>query len=279
MADTTVSELTITAPRRSISTAGKTRIREYKSVGSKAAGAEKNIFTAGSSAAASAGGRGFSVGASTFSGLAGATESIFGGIAQGKAAKGYKQAAKDTLITKELVAQNQRLQALQAGREIYRVLGGQRADIASAGLKASGSALDVIRASAAEGSLTQSLIGVQGAIDQHQLDMEYKSYIAQAKAAKKSKLGSFISGGLQIAGAAAAVFSDERMKTDIKLVERRPDGIGIYHFRYNGSPVVFEGVMAQDVQTIRPEAVYEEDGLLQVDYDAIGVTPRVVKEG
>ena len=213
---------------------------------------------------------------SMFEGIGSGVEGIFGGIAQGKLGKGYKRAAEITLQNKEIAAQGTRIQQLQASRELYRVMGGQRADIASAGLKASGSALDVIRASAAEGALTKSLIGLQGTIEQQGYQMEYESYMSQAKAAKKSKLGSILKGAATIG---AALFSDERMKQDITLVRRREDGIGIYTFRYTGSDVLFEGVLAQEVQSIRPDAVYEVDGLYQVDYDAIGVTPRVVEEG
>jgi hypothetical protein len=50
------------------------------------------------------------------------------------------------------------------------------------------------------------------------------------------------------------------------------DGIGLYRFQYNWSDQVYVGVMAQEVQTVRPEAVSRgPDGYLRVNYDLIGV--------
>jgi endosialidase-like protein len=66
--------------------------------------------------------------------------------------------------------------------------------------------------------------------------------------------------------------SDRRLKTDIVRVGTHPDGFGLYRFRYiwGGEPKV--GVMAQEVQSVRPAAVVRgEDGFLRVDYQALGI--------
>jgi hypothetical protein len=51
------------------------------------------------------------------------------------------------------------------------------------------------------------------------------------------------------------------------------NGISIYRFRYKGSdPRTYVGVMAQEVENIRPDAVSRDpDGYLRVNYDRLGL--------
>lgn len=72
--------------------------------------------------------------------------------------------------------------------------------------------------------------------------------------------------------------SDERLKTDIQQVGMK-NGLPIYQFRYIGvEQHLFEGVMAQDVQKVYPDAVMEADnGYLAVNYDAIGIDVRLIE--
>lgn len=72
--------------------------------------------------------------------------------------------------------------------------------------------------------------------------------------------------GLQ---AAPLLFSDRRLKEDIKRVGKTDDGLPVYTYRYKGSPTVHMGVMAQEVQKKKPEAVHKVGGFLAVDYGAI----------
>ena len=66
--------------------------------------------------------------------------------------------------------------------------------------------------------------------------------------------------------------SDIALKHDIVLLGQLGNGIGFYRFSYNGSDRAYVGVMAQEVQTIAPEAVTRgQDGYLRVYYDKIGV--------
>ena len=66
-------------------------------------------------------------------------------------------------------------------------------------------------------------------------------------------------------------FSDIRLKEAIVPLGRLDNGIGLYRFRYKGGDrTVYVGVMAQEVQTIVPEAVSRgRDGYLRVDYQAL----------
>ena len=54
---------------------------------------------------------------------------------------------------------------------------------------------------------------------------------------------------------------------------RLDKGIGVYRFRYRGTDhTTYVGVMAQEVQTILPNAVSRgRDGYLRVDYDRLGL--------
>jgi hypothetical protein len=68
----------------------------------------------------------------------------------------------------------------------------------------------------------------------------------------------------------AALFSDERLKTGIVKLYDRPDGLGVYLYRYLWSPIRFIGVMAQEVLKVKPEAVSQHpSGFLMVDYSRL----------
>ena len=62
-------------------------------------------------------------------------------------------------------------------------------------------------------------------------------------------------GGIFQLGGAAVAASDIRLKKNIKKVGNLPSGLPVYHFSYIGSDERFEGVMAQDVLKVFPEAV------------------------
>jgi Protein of unknown function (DUF3300) len=66
--------------------------------------------------------------------------------------------------------------------------------------------------------------------------------------------------------------SDVMLKHDITLLGRLDNGLGFYRFSYNGGDRAYVGVMAQEVQTIVPEAVVRgRDGYLMVFYDKLGL--------
>lgn len=69
--------------------------------------------------------------------------------------------------------------------------------------------------------------------------------------------------------------SDVRLKEDIQHVGTTAYGLPLYHFRYIGQPDIYEGVMAQDVLAVKPEAVVTaEDGTMRVNYGMLGVEFR-----
>lgn len=84
-------------------------------------------------------------------------------------------------------------------------------------------------------------------------------------------LGSGLIGGAGLAGGGAGgaalgalMFSDERLKENIKLVYRDDLG-GVYEFNYIGDEVKYVGRLAQELQLTRPDAVVVgDDGYLRV---------------
>jgi hypothetical protein len=67
--------------------------------------------------------------------------------------------------------------------------------------------------------------------------------------------------------------SDIRLKHDIELLGRLDNGLGFYRFAYNGSDQRYVGVMAQEVEAIRPDAVVRgRDGYLRVSYARLGLS-------
>lgn len=113
---------------------------------------------------------------------------IAGGFIEGQgqfeAAGYYKQAADLTKLSTGI-------KEMQATRQIYQALGQGRSDIAASGLKNSGSAADVMRASAAQGSITRNLIGIQGRIEETGYMAQYSAAEAQGTA---SEVGGIFSG-------------------------------------------------------------------------------------
>jgi hypothetical protein len=66
--------------------------------------------------------------------------------------------------------------------------------------------------------------------------------------------------------------SDVALKHDIILLGRLDNGLGFYRFTYNGGTRAYVGVMAQEVQTVSPDAVVRgRDGYLEVLYEKLGL--------
>jgi hypothetical protein len=65
------------------------------------------------------------------------------------------------------------------------------------------------------------------------------------------------------------LFSDRRLKKNIKQISTRPDGLKVYEFDYIWGGGRQIGLMAQEVQTIYPGAVSESGGFLMVDYSKV----------
>lgn len=73
--------------------------------------------------------------------------------------------------------------------------------------------------------------------------------------------------GMNLAGLGMSLFSDARLKENIKTVGETYDGQPIYKYNFKGSPKTEIGFLAQDVEQRQPEAVGSISGLKTVDYD------------
>lgn len=79
--------------------------------------------------------------------------------------------------------------------------------------------------------------------------------------------GTALAGGLRYGLPALFAGSDIRMKDNVRRVGWTDDGQPLYFFTYKGDPnTPHVGLMAQDVEKIRPDAVVEIDGMKYVDY-------------
>jgi hypothetical protein len=84
--------------------------------------------------------------------------------------------------------------------------------------------------------------------------------------------GGMRGGGGRGGGGGGRRRSDMRLKHDIVLLGRLDDGLGYFRFVYNGGHSTYVGVMAQEVQTVMPEAVtHGADGYMRVSYDLLGL--------
>jgi hypothetical protein len=69
--------------------------------------------------------------------------------------------------------------------------------------------------------------------------------------------------------------SDLWLKHDVVLLGRLDNGLGYYRFSYQGSDKAYVGVIAQEVEAVRPDAVTRgRDGYLRVYYDKLGLKFR-----
>lgn len=73
--------------------------------------------------------------------------------------------------------------------------------------------------------------------------------------------------------------SDLWLKHDVVLLGRLDNGLGYYRFSYAGSDKPYVGVIAQEVEAVRPDAVTRgRDGYLRVYYDRLGLKFRTYQD-
>ena len=76
--------------------------------------------------------------------------------------------------------------------------------------------------------------------------------------------------GMQMGGGkAGSLFSDIRLKKNIKKISTRSDGLNVYEFDYIWGGGRQVGLMAQEVQGVYPDAVSESGGYLMVNYSKV----------
>lgn len=135
-------------------------------------------------------GSGFGIGQSTINDFSGAVGDLF-------AAEGYKYKQQGAQIEQGMYTQaagfarqNEQFTAISTGikemqqqRELTQTMGATNAAVAGAGFESSGSALDLLAASAQQGALTHQVLGYQGQITEAGYEQQAKALDAQAQAA------------------------------------------------------------------------------------------------
>lgn len=111
---------------------------------------------------------------------------------------------------------------------------------------------------AANRSETPNLLGA--------MQMGYDANLNAANAQNAAN-GQLLGAGAQL-GSAAFMFSDRRLKRNIKRVGTHEIGVGIYEYTMMG--IAQRGVIAQEVQAVRPDLVKRHaNGYLMVNYGGL----------
>ena len=96
--------------------------------------------------------------------------------------------------------------------------------------------------------------------------MGYDAQLGAANA-QNAAFGNLLGAGAQL-GSAAFMFSDRRLKSNIKRVGTHAIGVGIYDYTMMGMPQ--RGVIAQEVEAVRPDLVKRHaSGYLMVNYGGL----------
>lgn len=100
--------------------------------------------------------------------------------------------------------------------------------------------------------------------------VDYTGLVNQKYQADVSRYNSQMGALGGLFGAGLSLFSDERLKTDVKRVGKTDEGLPVYTYRYKGDGTIHMGVMAQEVLKENPDAVrMHESGFLMVDYGKV----------
>lgn len=135
-------------------------------------------------------GQGGGFGGSTVALGGGAVSDLFAAGALRTKARGsriegeeYKLAERMSLENAQFAETSTAVKQAQLQRGIMLTLGQQQADVAASGFIASGSALDLLRDSAAQGALTKAVAQQQGIIEEDAYKAQAQSYALMAEGA------------------------------------------------------------------------------------------------
>lgn len=140
-------------------------------------------------------------GGTDFAGLAGGVGSLFGGIGDLFSSGGYDEAAKYEKQNAALAETVNRIQAQQADREAYQLVGGIQSDVAGGGFSLSGSAIDLLRSNARAASLNKAMNSTEGQITVNSYKAKAAEYSAMASASTSSGIGGILGGAIEIGAA------------------------------------------------------------------------------
>jgi hypothetical protein len=145
-------------------------------------------------------------GAGTFNAAGGAVSDLFQGFGDQAQADMYRTAAGVALKQERYTEESTALQDFQTARKNFQTIGGQRADVAGAGLAQSGGALDLLRDSTEQAALSREILNRQGLITEEGYRDQATADQAMASAADQAADGAFLSAGIKAAGAVFSLF-------------------------------------------------------------------------
>lgn len=97
----------------------------------------------------------------------------------------------------------------------------------------------------------------------------YDNMRMQAYNQQQAQRGAAMGGLFGMIGSGISMFSDRRLKENIKPVGKLNDGTKLYSYNYKGDDAPQVGVMAQEAEKKHPEAIGEVLGFKTVDYSKI----------
>lgn len=133
--------------------------------------------------------------------VGGAVSDLFTSRGNAAQAADYTGAASLATQNAQLAATSTKIQETQVARSVTQSLGATQADVAGAGFTTSGSALDLLRSSASQGSLAKALVNIQGAINENSYAAQAGAYAGEAKAAGEAANAGKINAIASIGGA------------------------------------------------------------------------------
>jgi hypothetical protein len=154
------------------------------------------------------------------------------------------------------------------GQGLYGMGAGTAQQLAALGTGAQGAALQGAQAQLGAGQAAQQTqqAGLQALYNQYLQQLSYPFQVAQFLGNIAMGTGS-LSGSTTTTKQPGGFFSDRRLKEDVREVGKTNDGQPIYAYKYKGEPRTQLGLMAQDVEKVKPEAVGEVGGYKTVDYE------------
>ena len=95
---------------------------------------------------------------------------------------------------------------------------------------------------------------------------DYTDTLKKDSPSKAQQIGK----GLKVASQIFSMFSDARLKTDVRRVGQTDEGLSLYSFRYGGDGPFHIGPMAQEVREVQPDALGPVvGGYMTVHYERV----------
>lgn len=146
------------------------------------------------------------VGTNTFSFAGGAVDSLFKGFGDKVEGENYDLSAQLADKNARYAQMSTAVKQMQTTRALAMGVGETSADVAGAGFAQSGSALDLLRDSSAQGALQQAVGKEQGLITEEGYKEQAQSYRNMAEYANTAATGDFIGAALKGVAAGATLF-------------------------------------------------------------------------